>query len=133
MEKARQLAVELASDVAHNIESASLAVGLRPSTVRDTLSRFENEKCTSEEDEAVGEVLALAKSTHIKRIRSLGFTQAELENRAGTAWMQWQLEVQAPKEHPRKSGLELTGKDGGPVETETAVRYVIMVPPEEPE
>jgi hypothetical protein len=133
MEKARQLAAALESDIGHNIESASLAVGLRPSTVRDALSRFENDKCTSDEDEAVAEVIAIAKSTHIKRIRNLGFVQAELENRAGTAWMQWQLEVQAPKEHPRKTAVEHSGPDGGAIETNERVRYIVSVPQSEPE
>jgi hypothetical protein len=34
---------------------------------------------------------------------------------------------------PKQTALELTGKDGGPVQQETAVRYVIMVPEEETE
>lgn len=132
-ELARRFAEEIASDMSHSVETASLAVGLRPSTVREAIFRYEHDKCTTEIDEEVCEILVKGKAEHIKQIRAAGYVSAGRENRAGTSWMQWQLEVQAPKEHPRRTSVELTGEDGKPIETNnaTTVTYVVAVPPEE--
>jgi hypothetical protein len=135
VELAKRFAEEIASDMSHNVNSASLAVGLRPSTVREAIHRYENDKCTTAIDEEVSEILVRGKAEHIKQIRAAGYISAGKENRAGTSWMQWQLEVQDPKEHPRKTQVELSGEDGKPIETknETTVTYVVSVPPDEPE
>jgi hypothetical protein len=138
---ARVLTVELATrfsevlleDLSHSVETAALAAGLRPSTVRDAISRYHNDKCSTLSDEEVCEIVYRAKAEHIKQIRFAGYVCAGKLNRAGTAWMQWQLEVQAPLEHPRKQQTEVqhSGPNGGPIQTESAVRYVVSVPPEE--
>jgi hypothetical protein len=133
MELAERFAEILTSDMSHSVESAALDAGLKPSTVRDAISRYHNEQCKTLTDEEVCEVIVRAKAEHIKHIRAAGYVSAGRANRAGTAWMQWQLEVQAPLEHPRKqeTTLEVTGKNGGPIETSNAIRYVVHVPEEE--
>lgn len=62
---------------------------------------------------------------------------AGMSNRAGTAWAQWQLEVQDPLNHPRKQ-LEVeaaarasVGAENGAAEAAVRVRYVIDVPADE--
>lgn len=119
----------------HTIESASVAVGIRGGTVRELLRRYADGKCATEEDEEIGAVIDDARTEHLRRMRGLGFAAAGNNNRAGTSWIQWQLEIQDPKNHPRKQALEVSGPDGGPVETknDTTVRYVVSVPPTEPE
>jgi hypothetical protein len=136
MELAEKFAAELLADASHSVESASFEVGLRPSTVRDAISRYLNDKCTSLEDEAVCEVVAKAKTEHVKKLRAWGYIEASKENRAGTSWAQWQLEVTDPLHHPRKQ-VEVKGEasaqanaDGS---SEARIRYVITVPQEEPE
>lgn len=118
-ELALAFAERLLSDVTESVESAALAVGLRPSTVRDAISRYNQDKCKTLADEEVCELVVRAKTEHIKQIRAEGFRSAGKENRAGTSWAQWQLEVQAPREHPRKQemSVEMAGKNGGPIET----------------
>lgn len=135
MDLAELFAEILCSDMSHSVESAALAAGLKPSTVRDAISRYNKDDCKTLADEEVCEVIVRAKADHIKHIRAAGYVSAGKANRAGTAWMQWQLEVQAPLEHPRKqeTTVELTGKDGGPIETNSAIRYVVHVPEAEPE
>lgn len=140
---ARVLTLELAmrfakiylSSLDHTVESAALEAGLRPSTVRDAISRYHNDKCQTLADEEICELVYRAKCEHVRDIRAEGFEFATDKNRAGTAWVQWQLEVQAPLEHPRKqeSSIELTGPNGGPIQTQNAVRYVVGVPLAEPE
>lgn len=44
----------------------------------------------------------------------------------------WMLERRNPTEFGATSKVELAGRDGGPIET-AQVRYVIALPPEEPE
>lgn len=132
-EKAYEFAAEFASDVSHTVKSCALAVGIRPGTVREAISRYENDKCQTLLDEEICEILVKAKEEHIKQIRAGGYIWAGKENRAGTSWMQWQLEVQDPKEHPRKTQVELGGVDGKPIETNSNVQYVITVPPDEPD
>lgn len=43
----------------------------------------------------------------------------------------WLLERRASKRWASASRLEHSGKDGGPIETSSTVRYVVAVPPEE--
>lgn len=134
LEKARQFAETLLSDVSHSVESASMAVGLKPSAVRKALERAHHDKCATLDDEEVCEILYAAKLSHIRNIRERGFV-LELDGKR-TSWSQWQLEVQAPLEHPRGQSvaLEMSGKDGGAIETaSTTVTYLVMVPEEEPE
>lgn len=135
LESAAAFAEVLLSDLSHTVESASLEVGINPYTARDAINRYRNDKCKTLADEEVCEVLFRAKTEHIKQIRAAGYISAGRGNRAGTSWAQWQLEVQAPLEHRRRTeaSVELSGKDGGPIETESAVRYVVHVPEEEPE
>ena len=133
MEIAEAFAVELCSDLSHTVESAATAVGVRAGAVRQALHRYLHDECATLVDEEICEVLHRAKTEHIKQIRAGGYVSAGRGNRAGTAWMQWQLEVQAPLEHPRKQEVEVTGKDGGPIQTENAIRYVVSVPAEEPD
>jgi hypothetical protein len=133
VELATRFAEELAGDMSHSVESAALASGIRPGTVREAIHRYEHDKCTTAIDEEVCEILVKGKAEHIKQIRAAGYISAGRENRAGTSWMQWQLEVQAPKEHPRKTQVELSGEDGKPIETNntSTVTYVVAVPPDE--
>lgn len=133
MELAQRFAELLTSDPTHSVESAAREAGLKPSTVRDALRRLNADQCRTLDDEEVCEVIARAKDQHIKDIRAAGYMSASKGNRAGTSWVQWQLEVQAPLEHPRKqeSSVELTGRGGGPIETVNALRYVVHVPVEE--
>lgn len=139
---ARILTAELATrfteillgDLSHSVETAALAAGLKPSTVRDAVSRYHNDQCKTLADEEVCEIVYRAKAEHIKAIRHAGYFCAGTQNRAGTAWMQWQLEVQAPLEHPRtkqQAEVSLTGQGGGPIQTQSTVRYVVNVPAEE--
>lgn len=134
-ELAEAFAAELVSDLSHSVESAALQSGLKPSTVRDAISRYQHDHCKTLEDEEICEIVLRAKTEHIKQIRHAGYLCAGKENRAGTAWMQWQLETQAPLEHPRKQemSVEMAGKDGGPIQTSSTVRYVVSVPEEEPD
>jgi hypothetical protein len=135
MALAREFAEILCSDLSHTVQSAALEAGLRPSTVRDAIMRYEHDECKTLADEEVCELAYRAKSVHIKQIRAAGYMSAGKMNRAGTSWMQWQLEVQAPLEHPRKqeTTLAVSGPDGGPIQTQNAIRYVVSVPEEEPE
>lgn len=134
-ELAAAFAEVLLSDLSHTVQSASLEVGLNPWTVRDAISRYNIDKCLSLADEEICEVLFRAKAEHVKQIRAAGYISAGRGNRAGTSWAQWQLEVQDPNEHRRKTeaAVELSGKDGGPIETQSAVQYVVHVPDEEKE
>lgn len=130
-EVAEAFAAELRSDIAHSVNSAARRVGVKPDTVKKALQRAQNDTCFTPEDEEICDILAAAKDEHIRKLRSLGFESARKENRAGTSWMQWQLEVQDPINHPRKQDLsvEMAGKDGGPIAV--GVQYVVHVP--EPE
>lgn len=130
---AERFAELLTSDPTHSVESAAREAGLKPSTVRDALRRLNADQCRTLDDEEVCEIIAKAKDQHIKDIRAAGYMSAAKGNRAGTSWVQWQLEVQAPLEHPRKqeATVELTGKGGGAIETVSTVRYVVRVPAEE--
>lgn len=133
---AQKFADVLLSDVTHTVQSAALEAGIRPGTVRESLRRWEADECGSLEDEEICEILAKAKEEHIREIRRLGYVCAGRDIRAGTTWMQWQLEVQAPKEHPRKQQIDQTisGPDGGPVGiTQSTVQYVVAVPEDEPD
>jgi hypothetical protein len=133
VELAREFAEILCSDLSHTVQSAALEAGLRPSTVRDALMRYEHDACKTLADEEVCELVYRAKSVHIKDINHAGYVSAGTKNKAGTSWAQWQLEVQSPLEYPRKqeTTLEVTGKDGGPIQTSNAIRYVVTVPQEE--
>ncbi len=102
----------------HTIESACHEVGVNPATVRGLLMRYEHEKCTTEDDEWCGALIAGAKAKHLLEIRRQGFVDASGGNRAGTSWAQWQLEVQAPNEHKRVSAHEVSGPNGGPMQTQ---------------
>lgn len=135
LELAQAFAAELTSDLSHSVESAAIACGIKPSTVRMALKRANDDTCNNLDDEEICDVLAAAKAKHIKDIRAAGYICAGRENRAGTSWMQWQLETQAPLEHPRKQQMDvaLAGKDGGPIETSNTLRYVVSVPKPEPE
>ena len=133
---AERFAEVLLSDVTHTVKSAALEAGIRPSTIRDAIHRYETDQCRTLEDEEICEMLVLAKEKHVQHIRALGYFSAGKENRAGVAWMQWQLEVQAPKEHPRKQQIDttLSGPDGGPVGiAQSSVRYEVLVPEDEPD
>lgn len=112
-------AAELANDPTHTMESAAAAVGLRSSSVvRECLSRYVNDKCGSPEDEEIGAILYEAKQKHIHELRKQGFEGAERANNPRVSWVKWQLEIQDPANHPRKTAVELTGADGGPVKTQ---------------
>jgi hypothetical protein len=115
VEVANRLAELLTSDVTHTIESVAAELGIRSSTVRDCMHRYETDKCTTDVDVEVGEILARAKAEHVRQIRAQGFADAAQGNRAGTSWAQWQCEVQAPNEHKRATAVELSGPDGGPM------------------
>jgi hypothetical protein len=132
---AERFAEVLLSDVTHTAKSAALEAGIRPSTVRDAIHRYETDACRTLEDEEICQILVEAKEKHIQHIRAMGYFSAGKDNRAGTAWMQWQLEIQSPKEHPRKQQVDatLTGPDGGAIELShsAAVQYVIVVPEDE--
>lgn len=134
MELAEAFGKVLASDVTHTVESAAMAVGVRSRTVREAMRRYENDECTTLTDEAICEVLVKAKIDHIQELRRMGLVAAGKDNRSGTAWLQWQLEVQAPLEHPRKqkTEVELSAPGGGPIQTRS-VEYLVMIPPDEPE
>jgi hypothetical protein len=131
---AEAFAVELLSDVSHTVNSAARAIGIKPSTVHKALARAQDDACRTLEDEEICDILAAAKESHIKKLREYGFVSAGKENRAGVTWLQWQLEVQDPRHHPRKQefAVEMAGKDGGPIQT-VGVRYVVNVPAPEPE
>lgn len=133
LELAERFAQVLCSQLAHTVESAAVEVGIRASTIREALSRLESDKCGSAEDEEICTVLAQAKASHILALRAAGFAAGGSANNAGTNWLRWQLEVQDPLHHPRKteSAVELSGPGGGPVQTENTVRYVVAVPPDE--
>lgn len=135
LELALEFARVLLSDPAYTMKSAALFAGIKPSTVREAIRRYEHDECTNLADEEICEVLVKAREAHICQLRALGFDAAGKQNRAGTSWAQWQLEVQDQKEHPRKQQVELTGAEGGPVKTEneSTVKYVVMVPEEEKE
>lgn len=115
MEVALAFAAELERDEAHSVETASSAVGVRARTVRDAIARHDSDKCGTDEDVEVCAVLAAAKAKHLLRLRRLGFDGAKGGNRAATGWLQWQLEVQDPLNHPRKSAVELSGPGGKPI------------------
>jgi hypothetical protein len=120
MELARRFAEEMKADIAHSVESASYAVGLNPNSVRDCINRYERGECDTEEDEEVCEVLAAAKSEHVRELRRKGHIASEDANGPGVAWFKWRLETGAPKEHPRKteSAVELSGPGGSPMQHE---------------
>ncbi len=117
MEVARRFAELLEGDPTHTVESVASVLGVRSSTIREALSRFERDKCSSEEDEEICAVLAAAKELHIHALRRKGFGDADRDNATGTSWLKWQLEVQDPVHYPRqnKTSLELSGPNGGPV------------------
>ena len=135
MELAERFAELLCLDPTYSVNTAAIDAGIKPTTVRKAIHRYEHDLCRTLEDEEVCEVIYRAKMTHIKHIQSAGYVSAGKGNRAGTAWCQWQLEVQAPLEFPRKQEqtIEHVGKDGGPIQTSNAVRYVVSVPQPEPE
>jgi hypothetical protein len=117
MELARRFAELLAGDVTHTVESVASVLGVRACTIRQALSRFERDRCSSEEDEEICAVLAAAKERHIHELRRTGFLAAGNVNGPGANWLRWQLEVQDPVNHPRqnKTSVELSGPNGGPV------------------
>lgn len=135
MQLAKRFSELLCLDPMHSVKSAAIDAGIKPTTVRQAIYRYQHDLCTTLEDEEICEVLYRAKSQHIKHIIEAGYRAAAQNNRAGTAWCQWQAEVQAPDEYPRRqeTTVELTGKDGGPIQTSGAIRYVVSVPEEESE
>lgn len=135
-ELAERFAEVLLADPTHTCKSAALEAGIRPGTVREAISRYESDSCRTMEDEEICELLVKAKEEHIRQVRAMGFFSAGNGNRAGVAWMQWQLEVQAPRDHPRRQQIDttLSGPDGGPVGlTTSSVRYEVLVPEDEPD
>lgn len=135
MAKAEQIAAILRGDVVQTVESAATSVGVLPGTVREALRRYDAGECTSELDEDIAHIVADAKAYQMAELRRMGFMAAGGTNGPGVTWLRWQLEVRDPKNNPRKTeqAVELTGKDGGPVQQEATVRYVIVVPEDEQE
>lgn len=118
MELAQRFAEVLLSDLTHTVESASAECGLKARSVRQAISRYDEDDCGTDEDEAICGVLARAKERHLLELRRRGFMVASDDNRSATSWHQWQLEVQDPRHHSRKSAVELTGAEGGPIKTQ---------------
>lgn len=120
MELAKRFAAEMEADIAHSVESCSHAVGLNPNAVRACIGRYDRDECTTDEDEAVCEVLAAAKAKHILALRRNGEMAGGDANGPGVAWYRWRCETQSPKEHPRKteSAVELSGPGGAPMQHE---------------
>lgn len=135
MDLAKRFAELICLDPTYNVNGAAIDAGIKPSAVREAIRRYRHDECKTLEDEEICEVLFRAQAHHIKHITEGGYASAAKGNRAGTAWCQWQLEVQAPLEHPRRQEqtIEHVGKDGGPIQTQNAVRYVVSVPVAEPE
>jgi hypothetical protein len=135
MELAQRFAELLCLDPTSSVEDAASDAGIKSTSVRQAIYRYRHDLCTTLVDEEICEVLYRAKTKHIKHIREAGYRSAAQKNHAGTSWCQWQLEVQAPLEHPRKQEqtIEHVGKDGGPIQTQNALRYVVSVPVEEPD
>lgn len=107
----------MAADIAHSVESASHEAGLHPKTVRECIHRYDKGEFHSEIDEQVCTILARARALHIAELRRKGEIAGGDVNGPGVAWYKWRLETQAPKEHPRKTEVELAGKNGGPIQT----------------
>lgn len=138
MEKAAAIAALLLDEkegMTHTVESASSTVGVKATTVRELLRRYRKDECATDEDESIAAVIDDAVVEHIRRMRLFGFITAGDRNTAGVTWARWQLEIQDPLNHPRKTetAVELTGKDGGAVQVDSTLRYVVAVPPTEPE
>ncbi len=133
LELAQRFAETLISDPTHSVHSASHDAGINPNAVRQALWRYDHDKCRTLEDEEICQVLAEAKARHIKALRHAGFVCAARDNRSGTSWVQWQLEVQAPLEFPRKNDkvADAPEDERSALETSKAPRYVIHVPPDE--
>lgn len=134
-EKAQALADLLRTDPTHNVESAAVAVGLKGSTVREMLRRYSKDECATPEDEEIAEIIDDARAEHIHTLRKLGFVQAGDKNMPGVTYVKWQLEIQDPLGHPRKTetAVELSAPGGGPLQVDNTIRYVVMVPPPEPD
>ncbi len=115
-ESAARFEQELLSDLAHSVTTAAEAVDLNPNTVRDAINRYRRGEFESDQHAEVCRLFAVAKAKHIKELRSKGFDAARTANGPGVSWFKWQLEVQDPVEHPRKSEVEVSGPDGGPIQ-----------------
>ena len=115
LEVAEAFAAELARDSAHSIESAGHAIGINPNTLRSSITRYDRGECNSEADEEIGAILCEARAAHIRALREEGDRASKGKNVAGVKWAMWRLETQAPREHGRRTHLELTGSEGGPV------------------
>lgn len=122
MEVAERFAKELASDICHSVESAGHAIGVNPRSIRSLIGRYERGECHTEVDEQIGEVLASARARHILELRKRGEHAGETKNVAGVKWFQWRLETQAPREHGRRTQLEVTGAEGGPLAVQSISR-----------
>jgi hypothetical protein len=121
LELARQFAHELTSDLSHSVESASAECGLRARSVRDAIYRHERDECGTEEDREICGLLSAAKTAHIRELRRKAMLYAAAGNRAGCGHIQWQLEVQDPRNHPRTQRHELSGPEGEPVQVKSAL------------
>lgn len=115
LEVAEAFARELATDLCHSIESAGHAIGINPHTLRSSITRYNRGECNSEADEEIGAILCEAYAAHILALRQKGESASEGKNIAGVKWAMWRLETQAPREHGRRTHLELTGSEGGPL------------------
>lgn len=138
IELAERFAEELCGDVTHSVESAALAVGIKPSTVRMALKRANDDTCRTLDDEEICEIILAAKAEHIRQIRQGLFVSAANKNMPGVTALQRQLENQAPLEHPRNQpivgdGLGNGGSGANSIGMSTSLRYVVHVPEDEAE
>lgn len=116
-EKFREVLLD--KDLTHSRSSAALSIGIHPKTVNENIRRFENEETHTDEDYEVGQHLACTIAMYAQALRNK-ITEEKLDSKSGhnhVNWWKWRLETQCPKEHPRNQNIELTGKDGGPLET----------------
>lgn len=137
-ELAEKFAEELCGDVTHSVDSAALAVGIKPSTVRMALKRAQDDTCRTLDDEEICEIILAAKAEHVRQLREGLFASAIQKNMAGVTAFQRQLENQAPLEHPRNQpvtadGLGNGGTGGNSIGSPNGLRYVVHVPEDEPE
>lgn len=117
LEKASQIAETLRTDLTSTLNSAAARAGIPGTSVVQTISRYEREACTSEMDEQVGAILYEGYQAHLDAHRANAEVGALEGNGTLINWRKFRLETSAPKEHVRIAKQEVSGPDGGPVET----------------
>jgi len=123
-EKAAEIAASMRDDAKLTLLGACLRAGVSYEPVKRALSRLSSGHEISEELAELVAPIALAREEQCARLLSEAETLAEAGKNTGL--YTWWLEKKHPVEYGRVQKTEITGANGGPVETNstTTVRQM---------